>query len=107
MVIVCRSPLCQCFRASMRDEDSKSHLTSLTPQAFALGVGPLAILALLLWFAGWTGPVPGPGQDSAASDAAWVLMHSAAWPIAWLIAAFGLGWPLRAWLIPNSRFGLS
>src|SRR5204863_9791060 len=66
-----------------------------------LGLGPLIVLILLLWFAGWTGN----DQTGSAADAAWVLSHAIVWPALWICAAAGFGWPLRLLLAKNSRDG--
>jgi hypothetical protein len=57
--------------------------------------GPLAVVVLIAWLAGFTGP----DRPGALPDVAWVLITSAPWALGWLIAAFGYGWPLRRWLV--------
>ncbi|MHC4218136.1 MAG: hypothetical protein ACYSU7_06725 [Planctomycetota bacterium] len=57
--------------------------------------GPLAVAALIVWLAGFSGP----GRPGALADTAWVLLTSAPLALTWLIAAFGYGWPLRRWLL--------
>ena len=61
--------------------------------------GPLAVLILFVWFAGWTGPSP----SHAGVPALLVLLRSAPWAIGWLAAAYGFGWPLRRWLDPKAN----
>ena len=51
----------------------------------------LAVIVVLAWLAGRAGP----DRPSAVADAAWVLLTSAPWAIAWLVAAVGFGWPVR------------
>lgn len=63
----------------------------------ALPLSVVIILALIVWFAGWTGPQ----QPSAALDALWVLLISGPWAVGWLAASTGLGWPLRKLLLPR------
>ncbi|MEE9130121.1 MAG: hypothetical protein V3T84_08890 [Phycisphaerales bacterium] len=53
--------------------------------------GPLAVLILFVWLAGWTGPA----RPHAGASAIIVLLSSTPWALAWLVAAFGLGWPLQ------------
>ncbi|MCI0632181.1 MAG: hypothetical protein L0Y44_16180 [Phycisphaerales bacterium] len=66
-------------------------------------IGLAAILILLLWLAGFTGP----SSPSAAVDALWILLTSAPLAAAWFVAAIGLGWPLRLWLARQSEDGLA
>ena len=58
--------------------------------------GPLAVLILFVWFAGWTGPAPHAGVRAII-----VLLSSTPWALGWLVAAFGLGWPLQRLLDPR------
>lgn len=60
---------------------------SLWPHA----IGALWFLAAFSVIGGWTGP----GQPSAALEAAWTLATSAPYVLAWLGAALGYGWVLR------------
>ncbi|MEE9294551.1 MAG: hypothetical protein V3W34_06290, partial [Phycisphaerae bacterium] len=59
--------------------------------------GPLAVLILFVWFAGWTGPA----RPQAGVSAIIVLLSSAPWVLGWLVGAFGLGWPLQRLLDPR------
>ncbi|MCH8316426.1 MAG: hypothetical protein IIA64_10670, partial [Planctomycetes bacterium] len=59
--------------------------------------GPLAVLILFVWFAGWTGPA----RPQAGVSAIIVLLSSAPWALGWLVAAYGLGWPLQRLLDPR------
>ena len=63
----------------------------------ALIAGPLAVLILFVWFAGWTGPA----RPHAGVSAIIVLLSSTPWALGWLVAAFGLGWPLQRLLDPR------
>lgn len=63
-------------------------------------MGILLIALLMWWLSGWTGE-----ERSAAVVAVWVLLTAAPWALLWLAAAFGFGWPLRAWLIPKAGGG--
>jgi hypothetical protein len=63
--------------------------------------GPLAVLALIVWLAGRTGP----DQPHAAGRAVGVLLTAGPWAIGWLMAAVGFGWPLRRLLAPGGRHG--
>ena len=65
----------------------------------ATWVGPLVLICLIVWFAGWTVR----GGSSAAIDALWVLLTSGPMALAWLGAAVGFGWPLRALLLEESE----
>jgi hypothetical protein len=67
----------------------------------ALGIGPLVVLGIVFYCAGWTGGNLG----SSAVDAAWVLLHWIWLPALWFIAAIGLGWPLRRLLMPSRANG--
>ncbi|MHC4102502.1 MAG: hypothetical protein ACYSW1_16660 [Planctomycetota bacterium] len=58
-------------------------------------VGPLVVVVLIAWLAGFSGPE----HPSAAATALWVLFTSAPLALCWLVAAFGYGWPLRRWLL--------
>ncbi len=69
----------------------------------AMVAGPLVVLALIGWFAGWTGP----DQPHGGADTARVLLTSAPWAIGWLAAAIGYGWPLRRLLVGESRDALA
>ena len=60
--------------------------------------GPLAVLILFVWFAGWTGA----SRPHAGVPALFVLLRSVPWAIGWLVAAYGFGWPLRRWLDPKA-----
>ena len=59
--------------------------------------GPLAVLILFVWFAGWTGPA----RPHAGLPAIIVLLSSIPWALGWLVGAYGLGWPLQRWLDPR------
>jgi hypothetical protein len=71
-------------------------------------VGPLVVVAVFVWLAGFSGPARG----GAALDAAWVLLTSAPLALMWLLSAYGWGWPLRRWLVgdipdgPAAQMGL-
>ena len=69
----------------------------------AMVAGPLVVLALTGWFAGWTGP----DQPHGGGDTARFLLTSAPWAIGWLAAAIGYGWPLRRLLAGESRDALA
>ncbi len=55
--------------------------------------GPVVILAIVAWLAGYGSSAAG------AAEAAWVLLTSLPWALGWLLAAVGLGWPLRSRLV--------
>ncbi len=61
--------------------------------------GPVVVLILLVWFAGWTGPE----RPHAGLPALYVLLRATPWAIGWLAAAYGFGWPLRRWLDPQNE----
>jgi hypothetical protein len=65
--------------------------------------GVAAVAGLAAWFAGWTSP----GRGSAAAEAAWVLLTSGPYAVAWIVAAVGFGWPLRRAILPASPDALS
>lgn len=52
------------------------------------------VLILFAWLAGWTGTV----RPHAGGSAIIVLLSSTPWALGWLVAAYGLGWPLQRWL---------
>jgi 4-amino-4-deoxy-L-arabinose transferase-like glycosyltransferase len=58
-------------------------------------VGPLVVVVLIVWLAGFSGP----DRPHAFAEALWVLFTSAPLALCWLVAAFGYGWPLRRWLL--------
>jgi len=58
-------------------------------------VGPLVVVVLIVWLAGFSGP----DRPSAFAEALWVLFTSVPLALCWLVAAFGYGWPLRRWLL--------
>ncbi|MHC4709341.1 MAG: hypothetical protein ACYTA3_02705, partial [Planctomycetota bacterium] len=58
-------------------------------------VGPLVVVVLIAWLAGFSGP----DRPSAFAEALWVLFTSVPLALCWLVAAFGYGWPLRRWLL--------
>ena len=63
--------------------------------------GPVVILALIGWLAGY-------GRSAAgAAEAVWVLLTSLPWALGWLLAAVGLGWPLRLRLAGGHPDGLA
>ena len=62
--------------------------------------GIVLIAMLMWWLSGWTGE-----ERSAAVVAVWVLLTAAPWALLWLAAAFGFGWPLRAWLVRKAASG--
>src|SRR5688572_5327124 len=78
-------------------------LTSERIDRWALPLGLVVIIALVIVFAGWTGPE----LPSAAINAIWLLITSGFWVMAWLAAALGLGWPLRMLLVPCAKEGLA
>ena len=57
--------------------------------------GPVVILAMVGWLAGFGGP----DASAGGAEAAWILLTSTPWALGWLLAAVGLGWPLRCWLL--------
>jgi len=66
----------------------------------AVGAGVI-LIAILMWrLSGLTGE-----PRSAALDVLWVLLTAGPWALLWLAAAFGFGWPLRAWLVPHADGG--
>jgi hypothetical protein len=67
----------------------------------AVVAGPLLVVALIAWLAGWTGP----DRAYAALDVAWILLTSLPLAVAWMIAALGFGWPLRRLLLPETTEG--
>ncbi len=77
--------------------------TQRRPDVIAAAVGLGAVLALMCWYAGWTSP----GRQHAAPDAALVLLASAPWAAAWVVAAMGFGWALRRLLLPEARDAVS
>jgi hypothetical protein len=68
-----------------------------------LVLGPIAVLALLVWFASWTGE----DSRSKAASAVWILCTSGFWALLWVAAGAGLGWPLRATLCAHSDNALA
>jgi len=58
-----------------------------------LAAGALAVVAALSIIAG--------------GAAVFVLLRSGAWALLWLLAGWGLGWPLRRWLTPAAGEGLA
>jgi hypothetical protein len=81
-----------------------SHRTiSATGDVLALVVGCGVIAGLIAWMCTWTGPE----GSYAGLDALWILLTSTPVAIAWLAAALGFGWPLRAALGQNTREGLA
>jgi hypothetical protein len=58
-------------------------------------LGPLVVVVLVAWLAGFSGPA----RHGAWADAAWVLLTSSPPALIWLGAAFGWGWPVRRWLL--------
>ncbi len=65
--------------------------------------GPVVVLSMVGWLAGHGGP----GASGSAADAATVLLTSGPWALGWLLAAIGLGWPLRRWLLPDHTDALA
>ncbi len=63
--------------------------------------GPVVILAVIGWLAGYGGSAAG------AAEAVWVLLTSLPWALGWLLAAIGLGWPLRSRLVGGHPDGLA
>ncbi len=61
------------------------------------------VLAMVGWLAGHGGP----GASGQAADAATVLLTSGPWALGWLLAAIGLGWPLRCRLVPDHTDALA
>ncbi|MHC4948882.1 MAG: hypothetical protein ACYTG1_11565 [Planctomycetota bacterium] len=60
--------------------------------------GGATLILLVWWMSGWTGPVAPP----ARLDVAWVLITQLPWAALWMTAAFGLGWPVRRWLLTRA-----
>ncbi len=70
----------------------------------ALAVGAAAVLGLMAWLAGWTGP----GADqSMLPDLAWVLLGSAPWALLWIVSALGWGWIAQRLLLPETNEALA
>ena len=65
----------------------------------AMIAGPVLVGVAILWLAGRSGP----DRPGASIDAVWALLTSVPWALGWLIAAIGLGWPLRRWLTGKHR----
>jgi hypothetical protein len=59
--------------------------------------GPVVVLAMVGWLAGHGGR----SDSTGAADAVTVLLTSGPWALGWLLAAIGLGWPLRRRLLPD------
>ncbi len=74
-----------------------------TESRLAMITGPVVILAMVGWMAGHGGPAASGG----AAEAAWVLLTSGPWAVGWLLAAVGLGWPLRRRLLRDHPDGLA
>ncbi|MCH7797610.1 MAG: hypothetical protein IID28_04075 [Planctomycetes bacterium] len=66
-----------------------------TDSRLAMIAGPVVILAMVGWLAGFGGP----DASAGGAEAAWILLTSTPWALGWLLAAVGLGWPLRCWLL--------
>ncbi len=66
--------------------------------------GVAATLVLFAWLAGRTGGLR-PAADARAG-AAWVLLSSGPWPLGWLAAATGLGWPVRRMFLRRGGYAL-
>ena len=66
----------------------------------AVGAGVILIAVLMWRLSGFTGE-----SRSAAPDGLWVLLTAGPWALLWLAAAFGFGWPLRAWLVAHADGG--
>jgi hypothetical protein len=77
-----------------------SPLAAVNRLVLIISVLVLGVMMALL--AGRTGE---PGDDRAF-DLMVVLPGAALWAGLWLVAAMGYGWPLRRWLLPESRDGL-
>ncbi len=65
--------------------------------------GPVVVLAMVGWLAGHGGP----DASGSAADAVTVLLTSGPWAVGWLLAAIGLGWPLRRRLLPDHTDALA
>ena len=74
-----------------------------TESRLAMIAGPVVVLAMVGWLAGHDGP----GRSGAAGDAATVLLTSGPWALGWLLAAIGLGWPLRCRLLGDHTDALA
>jgi hypothetical protein len=61
-------------------------------------LGPVALVAIMLFLAGRTGP----DAPSAAADLILVLATAGPLALAWIVAAIGLGRVLRGWLVPRA-----
>ena len=67
----------------------------------ALGLGPALGLVILLWLTTHTG-----SDSSATLDAIWILCTEGPLALMWIVAAVGLGWPLRRLLVREASDGL-
>ena len=65
--------------------------------------GPVVVLAMVGWLAGHGGK----DASGGAADAVTVLLTSGPWALGWLLAAIGLGWPLRRRLLPDHADALA
>jgi len=65
--------------------------------------GPVVVLAMVGWLAGHGGRT----DSSGAAEAVMILLTSGPWALGWLLAAIGLGWPLRRRLLPDHTDALA
>jgi hypothetical protein len=78
---------------------AKQGLLHLSPQSgWTIGIGAAVTCGVMWWISGWTGP----DQPSAMIDLIWVLLTAGPLAAIWLLAAIGLGWPLRKLLANDS-----
>jgi hypothetical protein len=78
----------------MLSQSFRSHAAHRVSLTIGL-LGIVVTAAMMLWVSGFSGQ----GNFSMAWPALHVLVTSAPWPVLWLAAAVGFGWPLRIVLL--------
>jgi len=69
----------------------------------AMWLGPIAVIALFIWMTRWSDAGPANPELAALG----VIVSAAPWALMWIIAAIGLGWPVRLLLARRTPDGLA